>query len=68
VLVTVYRRALFTKAVLAFCEHIVRTAYAELDVELGEGPDRRYTGRAGLGLKFKACAKKYSGHGRDGKP
>ena len=36
VFVTKYRRALFTDAMLTFCEHTMRTVFAELDVELVE--------------------------------
>ncbi|MGH3967587.1 MAG: IS200/IS605 family transposase [Mycobacterium sp.] len=36
VFVTLYRRALFTDAMLTFCEHTMRSVAAELDAELVE--------------------------------
>lgn len=36
VFVTKYRRKLFTADMLTFCEHIMRTVCAALDVELAE--------------------------------
>ena len=36
VFVTTYRRAVFTDAMLSFCEHTMRGAYDQLDVELVE--------------------------------